>query len=190
MNSYDNMIGAMYPIGAYSLNVGDLVCKELWTYAQTFDDITREITDTIRECFVSTSLDKGLEAYERIVGAPRDDLPEPVRRSMVTALLNVNDNDFTLDGIQKFFDSLDFECVIYEDPQAFDLLIVPTGREYSKAEREYIRKRAADFLPCHLTFTIEFRTATWDTYDALDMTFDEWDALDLDWDALDRYEGE
>ena len=188
MGRYEKMLDALLPIGAYSLNIGDTICKELRSYAQELDLFSQEVTQAQTECFIGTAVSQGLESYERIIGAPRNDLEPGERRGMLISLFNVTQNDFTPSGVRRFFASLGVQCSITEYPEVYDILIVPSGRTFSRAEQEYIRERAASFLPCHLTFTIEFRTCGWDDYDALDMTFDEWDALDMDWDALDKYE--
>lgn len=190
MGSLDNMKRSLRPIGMYSLNISDNVNKELRTYSAEFDELTQDISKAIGECFLQTAEDTGLEVYERMIGAPRDDLDLSQRREMLRTLFNVSVNDYTPSGVQRFFDSLGFECDITEDPQHYEMLIVPGEREYSPVEREYINARAAAFLPCHLTFTIEFRTIDWDGYDALEKSFDEWDALDLSWNELDKYEEE
>lgn len=188
MSSYQNMINDLLPIAFYSLNVGDLVCKELQSYSDQIDGVSDEIETVLRECFLSTAEDIGLSSYEELVGAERIELTLEERRDMVKKLLLLDENDFTYAGVMRFFDSLGFECTITEYPQYFDLLIEPVHGGYSETEKAYIRKRAEEFLPCHLTFTIEFRQADWNSYDALENTFDDWDALGMDWDELDRYD--
>ena len=183
------MLGAMHPFGVYALDIYNLVYKELQTYAETLDGVTADIDETLRENFVITANNSGLEAYERLIGAPRTELETELRRSMVKALLNVGENDFTIDGIMRYFESIDFHCEIEEDPMFFNLLIIPAEREYTHTEQEFIRERAKEFLPCHLSFTIEFRNADWDTYDFCENTFDRWDSFDYTWDELDKYEG-
>ena len=188
MGSLENMVRAMLPIGAYSLNKWDLVYKELETYSRSFDEIGAAVDELIRERFITTAEGEGLERYERIIGPVRDDLETELRREMLKALFTVGENDFTLDGLHRFLDSLGFECSVVEDPSDFHLLMIPQGREYSPAEQELIRERVGEFIPCHLTYTIEFRSADWDEYDSLSKTFDDWDALDLCWDDIDKYE--
>lgn len=189
MDRLSSMINVMRPIGAYNLAIGDLVYKELQTYDSGFGGISEEVSGVLRECFVPTATGDGLVSYEKIIGAPRDDLDLQTRRDMIIRLMNIGSNDFTPDGIMRFFDSLDFECIILEEPELFHVTIVPLGREYSRAEQDFIIARAKAFLPCHLSFTIEFAQRTWDDLDALDKTFDEWEALNMTWDKFDRYEG-
>lgn len=179
----------MRPIGAYSLRVGDLVYKELESYAAALDAVTDAIDDAIRECFVTTAQEEGLENYERIVGAPRSELDLNTRREMLITLFGIGANDFTREGVERYFSSIGFECDITEDPEHYELMIVPRGT-YTAAQRELINACAESFLPCHLTFTIEFRTADWDRYDAFNKTFNEWDEMELTWNELDKYEGD
>ena len=190
MNSLNSMVSVMRTIKAYSLNIGDTVYKELRSYAGALDGISEIVTDAVNEMFLDTAADRGLLIYEKLIGAPRDDLGTEVRSLMMHTLVNITCNDFTPAGMDRFFDTLDLDCDILEEPRLFHILITPRTREYTREEQEYIRSRLEEFLPCHLTFVIEFREAVWDTYDDMDLTFDEWDALDMTWDMLDRYEGE
>ena len=127
----------------------------------------------------------GLVFYEKLVGAPRDDLDVDARREMIVSLINLNMNDNTLDGIKRFFKSLNFECEITENPSVFDLYIKPLNSGYSTSEKQYIINRAKDFLPCHLTFTIDFRNSTWADYDSSGKTFKQIDDMNLTWEEFE-----
>ena len=190
MDTIYYMISAMGAVGLYDLTPGSHIYNEMRTYAESFDALYEAIDDILDECFIQTADDIGLEMYEELTGRIRDDLTLEKRREMALALVNIKPDDFTPDGAERFFDSLGLECEITEYPQNFEMLIIPTAGEYSRSEQERIRERAEEFMPCHITCTVEFRDADWDTYDGLDNTFDDWDALDFTWNALDRYEGE
>ena len=189
-NSIISMTRALHPIGLYSLNISDLVYKELQAYAVCFDEISEVIDEIMREIFIDTAQDIGITTYEELVGPRRTDHTLEERRDMIKALLAANENDFTTEGIMRFFESIGFECTIAERPEFFELDILPQGRLYSKAEQDLIIARANAFLPCHLNVVIEFRTTTWNAYDNMLKSFDEWDEMGLTWDRLDRYEGE
>lgn len=182
------MVRAFEPIGQYNITNNSLIAKELSCYAAEFDSISTEINRVIRECLVITAENVGLEFYEKIVGSPRDDLSTGLRREMLVALMNLGVNDYTLSGILRFFQSLNFDCNILERPHIFDLYITPVGGTYTDTQRRYIISRAKDFLPCHLSFTIDFRQIAWSDYDNSNRTFAQIDAMNLSWEQFEQFE--
>lgn len=188
MNSLHNMTEALRPLGCYSLGLGEIVYNELLCYSDALEEISEEITDAIRECFVTEAEDIGLSTYELMIGKERTDLTLEKRRSNVLGLINMKESDFTPGGVRRFFDLLDVNCDIIEDPQFFHLLIIPHGHEFLPDEQKYVRERAESFLPCHLSFNIEFRAFIYDMYDAKGYSWDEWDDFRMTWDEADRFE--
>lgn len=188
MGSLDNMKRAMRPFCLYRLDLGDLVVYELMSYAEELDMLSEDVRIALRECFISTAMDIGLTSYETLYGAPQFDMSFDDRKEKILSTINIGDNDFTPGGVRDFFSSIGLECTIQEMPQIYDMTIVPAEGYYSESTRKYIRRMAAEFLPCHLNFTIEFRSCNWDSYDALMYTFDKWDSLDMTWEELDSYD--
>ena len=191
MSSLNNMIRAMSPIPMYSLKkIAATVYKELQSYAAELDALSEIVDELITECFLSTACDYGLSLYEKLSGKERTDLPLELRREMLikSQMLGINDN--TLDGIYRFFESLGLQCDINESPEICSIYVLAKGRVYSKTEQDYIIEMAEKFLPCHLDFTIDFRTVDWAYFDNLSLTFDEIDSKNYTWDNFERYEEE
>lgn len=187
MGSLENMVKAMKTIPLYSLKIYTTVYKELQSYAVELDMLTETVDELINECFLSTASDYGLTFYEKTLGRERSDLSIEKRREMLiqAQLMNVNDN--TLSGFYRFFLSVGLECDIVENPYIFDIYILAKGRDYSAAEQDYIIEKAKNFLPCHLTFTVDFRTVNWDVFDSFCSTFDNIENKNLTWDDFERY---
>ncbi len=185
MSSYNSMVQAMGSVGVYSLDGNSFVDRELKAYAQELDAFSGGIDEIIRESIVATAESDGLLFYEKIVGTLGNGLPIESRREMIESLLRLNSNDNTLGGITRFFRSLGLECEIEELPSIFDLYIKPIGGSYTLSERKYIVSRAKQFLPCHLTFLIDFRSTTWAGYDSSEKTFREIDALQMTWEDFE-----
>lgn len=190
MSSLKNMIQAMKPIKMYSLKNYTTVYKELNCYASALDLLSDFADEIISECFLSTASDYGLALYERLSGCERTDLPLETRRNMLIKGQMLGYNDNTLQGILNFFSSVGLECDITEVPDIFDLYIMPKGREYSDEEQKYIIKMAELFLPCHLSFLIDFRTVDWNYYDNLNLTFDGIDDKKMSWNDFEKYKEE
>ena len=185
MSSYDSMAGAMSAAGAYSLDGTTYVDSELEVYAEELDALSEEIGLIIRECIVATAENEGLRFYETLVGSLNSNLSTEKRREMIISLMNLSMNDNTKDGIKLFFKSLGVECEIVENPEIFNLYISISSGSFSTGRKRYIINRAKAFLPCHLTFTVDFRTSTWADYDSMGRTFEQIDALGLTWEEFE-----
>lgn len=190
MNSYESMKKALLPIGLYGLKNSDLISRELSVYSEVIDPLSSRVDELITECFVTTAQDFGLTDFEKLIGPERDDLELSKRRDMILSLINLNVNDNNMEGIKRFFRTLDVECEIEESPMTQNIYIRPKNIDIGLEERRYIRKRAEEFLPCHNTFTIDFRNMTWSDYDSYGRTFDEIDKLRLTWEKFEEYEEE
>lgn len=186
MNGRERIIKALEPVTAYSLRNYTTVYKEIDCYGTEFDSITEAVDNLIRECFLETAEEIGLSIYEELVGSRRDDLTLEQRRKMLKNLVTLNQNDNTLSGIKKFFTSVGLECEITENPHICDVYILAKGRKYSDTEKAYIIERAKDFLPCHLTFTIDFRTSGWNEFESKNYTFAELESKNLSWKEIEN----
>ncbi len=189
MTAIQRLIKALQPLSLYSLKIYTSVYKELESYSVALDVLDEIMDEYIREGFIDTANDYGLSLYEKLYGAERTDLTLEQRREMLIQRINLNVNDNTLSGIKRFFSSLGLKCEIRENPHIFDLYILPLTGEYTSLEQEYIIEKARDFLPCHLTFTIDFRSIDWHGLQQLDLTFAEIDAKQMSWNDFEKYSG-
>lgn len=189
MNSRERMIKVLESLSLYSLRNYTTVYKELDSYSVALDVLNELMDEYVRECFIETATDYGLSLYEKLYGAERKDLPLEQRREMLIERINLNINDNTVSGIKRFFSSLGLKCDIVENPKICDLYIFPLTGEFSTLEQEFIIEKARDFLPCHLTFTIDFRSIDWHGLQQLNMTFAEIDAKNMSWGEFERYSG-
>ena len=178
---------ALRPIGMYQINYNTLVSIELSVYSNALDPLSETVDGLVSECFVATAEDFGLTSFEKLVGRERSDLELSKRRDMILSLINLNVNDNNVEGIKRFFRTLGVECEIEEYPMIQHIYIKPLNTDINPEEKAYIRKRAEEFLPCHNTFTIDFRHTAWDDYDGYGRTFDEADSLGLTWDEFEEY---
>lgn len=188
MTSYQSMRKALAPIKAYNLDDSEQLQKELTVFAEVFDEVTAEIDSIIAESIISTASDRGLLFYERLLGtsaALSNPTPQLRRENVINALM-LDEGSHTMSGIQRFFTSIGFECEIREVPNIFELYISPTSSGYTNQEKQYIRKRAAEFLPCHLSFLIDFRSVTWADYDNRQLSFRDLDFMQQSWEEIEN----
>ena len=188
MRSLINMRNVIAPVGIYRVRKEGLIYKELAVYADSLDMISKWVDMLIKECFVETAEDFGLTSFEKLVGPERGDLELSERRDMIQSLINLTVNDNNVEGIKRFFRTIGVRCDIEECPKIQNIYIRPSEVDIGAEERKYIRKKAEQFLPCHNTFTIDFRKAEWRDYDGYGKTFGEIDKLNLTWKDFEEYE--
>lgn len=184
MSSLDTMLRALSPVKEYSPEVGGEVYSELCAYAKELDEIDRIADELIRECFIATATDYGLAVYEKLNGPEKTDVTTATRREQLITSININRNDNTVQSVYKYLGALGLDCEITENTIAGDIYILAKG-EYTREQRDYIIAMAEKFLPCHHTFTIDFRTDDWAALDAKNLTFKQLDEKELTWQQIE-----
>ena len=116
----------MRNIGLYRLTFGETISFELRAYSEILDELFDDINELSQEGFVSTAVGYGLAAYEKMNGPEKTGTPVELRRKMIGSLININVNDNNVEGIKKFFRSLNVECTVMESPSVSDIYIRPT----------------------------------------------------------------
>jgi len=189
--SLTSMLKALIPVGVYSLNNSTNVYKELESYGAALDVLKETVDSILGEISPVCAQTDGLVFYEKLFGDEKSGFSIEQRRSMILNMLSLGANDNTVEGIRKFFASLGVECELIEYYNiCFLYVYVLNGQSINSEEREIIIKRAEEFLPCHLEFTVDFRTIDWETLDSYERTFEEIDDLDMTWGEFEAYNGE
>ncbi len=186
-----NMLKVLYPVGVYRLNNGTTVYKELESYSVALDVFAEIVDCVLNEISPVSAQGDGLIFYEKLFGEKKENLSIEQRRSMILNMLSLGANDNTVEGITKFFASLGVECEIVEYYNICFLYVhIYNGMSFDSEEKENIKKRAEEFLPCHLEFTVDFRTIDWSVLDSYERTFEEIDEMGQTWKEFEEYNGE
>ena len=188
MTAYQSMIKALTPIRAYQSDESGQLERELTIFGEVFDEVSQEVDSIITESIISTANDRGLLFYERLfeTSAAIESPTVQIRRENVINALMLNEGSHTMSGIQSYFSSLGFECEIKEAPNVYELYISPVSGGYTQEEKQYIRKRAAEFLPCHLGFLVDFRSVVWADYDNRQLSFAALDSMQQTWEEIEN----
>lgn len=190
-NSLTNMLKALLPVGVYKLNNGTNVYKELQSYCAALDVFKETVDSVLSEISPVCAIGDGLVFYEKLFGDEKYSYSIEQRRRMILTMLLLGANDNTVEGIKRFFASLGVECELEEYfNTCFLYVYVLNSESFDSEERKNIIERAKEFLPCHLEFSVDFRTIDWDTLDSYDRTFAQIDALDMTWGEFEAYNGE
>ncbi len=188
MNYYNDIKKALSQVQLYDVDHSVYLKGELEGYSAGLENLGRGIGEIIKEIFISTAEEEGLLFYENLIGLAREGIGFENRREAILSMINLNESSNTLNGVIQFFESFGFECEITENPSVFDLYIQPLGEDYTNDEKIFILELAKDYLPCHLSFTIDFRKMSWQDYDEMEKTFAQIDQMKLRWEEFEIYD--
>ncbi len=184
--SYNFMKKALLPLGLYDINDNN-IDYELLSYAQVLDEMKFELTEMLRECFLSSAVSYGLYNREVIVGKKRDDLSIKERRNMLTLREQIDSSSFTLEKIRSSLESFNLLCDIHEYPSLYMVVLDAIG-EYTKEQKSWIREQVQKIMPAHLLVQVVFGGVTWQESDSKSNTFSYIDSLNLSWENIDDLE--
>lgn len=156
MSSLESMINKLSPLGVYNLSEDSVVYAELAAFSAGLDIIRETLDLLLKENFIATAEDFGIEVYEHLVGTPRKDLPLEKRRQMLLERLSMNTDDFTPDGFEKMQKMLGVEGSIEEYPESMRVTLNFSQDSYSYAQKEWIATQAKALFPAHIESDIVF----------------------------------
>ncbi len=185
MRSLTSMIEKLSPLGVYKLSEDSVVYAELVAFAVGLEMLRDTLDTLLKESFISTAEDFGIENHERLVGNVRSDLPLGKRREMLTERLSLASCDFTPKGFEKMLRLMGVEGSIEEYPANQRIVINLSEGEYTEAQREWIVSQAKVLLPAHLEWDVVFAGFDWDASDSLSNTFAQIDGKGYIWKTID-----
>lgn len=185
MRSLESMINKLSPLGVYNLNKGSIVYAELAAFAVGLDSLRDTLDTLLKEAFIETAEDFGIDNTERLVGNVREDLPLEKRREMLTERLSFGAGDFTLKGFERLMKLMGVEGRVEEYPKEQRLVLNLTEDVYSLPEREWILSQAKVLLPAHLNWDVVFWGFDWSESDAHNNTFLSIDSKGYTWEKID-----
>lgn len=156
MTSLESMTAKLSPLGVYNIEDGSNIKNELASYACALDVHRSNIDALLRECFISSSLDYGIEIREKVIGALKSNYSLDKRREMLIIRKGFNENDFTLSSLYKFLKGLGItDCSVNEQPSK-NTVSVRVGGSYSDSEAKWIESQIKLILPAHLESVVYF----------------------------------
>lgn len=184
MDALTSMKKKLRPLGLYRLENSHIE-DELYVYALELDRLREESDRLLREAFISTAEEEGLEEIEKMFSRPRTELSVETRREMLRKRLSLGLSDFTPDGLKEALDSFHLSYTIHEYPLQ-NKLIVLAEEEYSESEEKWIEQEAQKFVPLHLDFQLAFHSMSWDEIDLRALTYAAFENENRTWEELDR----
>ncbi len=185
MSCLESMIKKLSPLGVYNLSEGSIVYAELAAFSAGLDILRENLDMLLKESFIATAEDLGIEIPERLVGNLRDDLPLSKRREMLSGRLSLNVTDFTPEGFEKMMKLLGISGEIEEYPHTQRIVLNLSEEDYTEAQREWIVSQAKALLPAHLVSDVVFSGFDWRESDSLANTFAQIDGKGYIWNEID-----
>lgn len=184
MTSLYSLITKMYPVGLYDLSEDTNVYKELSAYAEGLQYFKNQLDEALNQCFISNSDSYGLTTRENVFGNTRDSYSNEERRKMLIYRHTLGENDFTKNGLGKFFSS--FGVYNYQILELSDLnyISVYIDGDYSDKDKAWIVNQIKMILPAHLNYDIEFNGITWSHIENKNLTFNDMDEKDYSWNFI------
>ncbi len=186
MSVISTLVKNLQPLNLYSLNKSSKVYCELSVYAKEFELLISQFELLLRECFVQTAQTYGLDNIEHIYMQPATNLATEVRRKRILDRLNINDGNYTLEGVKKSIECFGVENFeILEYPKR-NLLVVELYSEYTEDELQFIKSEIKKLVPADNAFCVYFDGISWATFELKNLTFAQIETLDYTWETIDK----
>jgi hypothetical protein len=181
LTAFDSIIKKLSPLGIYKLNEGSNVYNEIMAYCTALDAHRENIDKVLRECFISSAEDYGIENREKIIGSPRTDYNLQQRRDMLIGRKASCDNDFTVENFGELLSSIGvYDYKIDESPNTFEIAFDIRG-SYNSVDEAWIENQINLMVPSHLDCSVYMCGVTWSTLDSIGATFDILDKKNVTW---------
>ncbi|MBQ4569587.1 MAG: DUF2313 domain-containing protein [Ruminococcus sp.] len=187
MSVLEKLIRAHTPLKIYSIKEGSNLSFELSAYAAGLELVQKELETLEREAFAGSAEGYGLSLWEKLWGAPRDDLSTAKRREMLLARLSFGYGDFTLEGMRKVLSFLGIEGEIREYPNVFRVTVEVSLENVPRGQRKWIVSQLGAVFPAHIEADAVFKGFDWNDSDSRSLTFDSMEGKAMPWSEIDIY---
>lgn len=184
MDSLNNIISILRPLGLYSLKEDSLVMCELKAEAVGLEKLRLAMEELISEAFPATASGFGLKILERVInlGGIPSELSD--RRRRLLGSLALSGRDKTIDGIKRSLLLFGVEAEITENFADEKLVITGKGWRLPYVSAQDIADKLSLILPAHLGADISVNATTWSFIHSLRRNFGTWDMGVYTWGEL------
>ena len=161
----------LLPLGVYDLNAGTLNEAELYALGAQLDQVAEQLEHAEQEALLATAEQEGLARWETLL--PGGNAAQTVldRRSAIWALLQIDGDSLTPDGIGRAILGCGVPARAIEVDTGHLRVVFP-GISGPPDGFEAIEKLILEILPCHLEVEFYFRYVTWAEIEAANVTWD------------------
>lgn len=155
MTAYESIKNKLSATGIYDIKLGGLIDAEIRAYAVALQVVYDEVDELLRECFVQTAEDYGLEQLESMARTYMNGDTLENRRNKLINRLQINPNIIGKDALEKQVASLGLECNITENI-AESKIYVDILTEVADDKKKFLKAELLRFTPLHLIMYVTF----------------------------------
>lgn len=156
------------------------------TQGQEFDQLRTSIDDILKQFYVETATEWGLDLWEDMLGL-KSYAGKPIeqRRSRIISKLR-GMGTVTVSLIKNVVESYVYGTVeMTEQPETYSFTVKFIDTRGIPPNLDDVKAAIEELKPAHLAVEYEFRYLIWDELDAANITWDELDAKELTWDEFE-----
>ena len=185
MNYAQRLMALLRPLGVYTFRSGSFSMAQLEALGAQMDAARAVLEKNGRESIVMSAEDEGLDRVQALFRyrAPVEDVPS--RRAAIAALMQVTDDAFTLEALQRCLPACGAQCALEEAGEANHVRVRFPGLMGIPPEFARMRGIIEDLLPAQLGIEYVFRWCTWAETEAYGLTWG--DLGKMSWDEWRTY---
>ncbi len=164
MDALQSMRAKLTPLGIYNITNSSNIHKELFSYAAALDKHRENLDKLLRECFISSARDYGIEIREKAIGDLRSSYTLEKRREMLTLRNSINENSFTSSSLVKFLKCMGITNYTISENPTDSLIIIRVLNTFSESDKRWILNQLYLFLPSHLKAEVSINNETYRNY--------------------------
>ncbi len=153
MDAFVSMSEKLGKTGLYHIAEGTLIYDELMAYAEGLAVLYRELETMLRECFVSTAQDYGLDIMEQTVCRCHIDHTMSGRKKAVLAALSVSNQNNTMAYLEKYQEIFNVHGVFTESNDE-GVIRFTCSDTLTDSQRIAIAEQMAVYMPCWEDFEL------------------------------------
>ena len=186
MDHRDYISGLLRRTGLYTLNGQTAVDRELDAYMAGLEILYDAAEEAIREAFLQTAEESGLQKAEAVYGMNGEGLTAEERRRRLLLRCSVRNGDKK--SLYRLMGAFGISDTIAENFSGQSLCVMPQPN-LSQEQEGWLEKVFPLFLPAHLAVSIDFRSLLWSSVDKAGRTWAQMEAAQMSWKAIDAYNG-
>ena len=186
MTTLQAVSGKLGPLGIYDISEGTNIYAELSAYSYALDRHRDNMRIALRECFISTAENYGIEIREKVFGNTRDNYSLSQRREMLRLRRGFGNRDFTVDGFDKFMRSLGAGSYSLLEMCSSYEVAVTLNNTFNSTDEKWIENQIKLIVPAHLITYVYYGGLTFSQIDSADSSYSDFDAQNRTWAQIDN----
>lgn len=155
MTAYESIKNKLDTVGIYNIEQGGLIDAEIRAYAAGLQPLYDEIEELLREGFIQTAQDSGLEQLEAMTRSYLSGGSLEERRTRLIKRLSISPDIIGLERLKMQVASMGLECSITERVSESKLYLNITT-EVSDDDKAFLEAELLRFTPLHLLMSVTF----------------------------------